>query len=348
MPDIQQITDDYKGKIMKRESSTVREITALYNDAMKNINVQIAALTQKIQAAKVAGEDVNILWLHQNIRLHDLTATIKSEIDQFANDSLDTVTQAQLFAAKTGQIQSIDMLNRETQDSPVKLTFNSLPVDALQNFAGRASNGSPLHALFSGMGTTASHDVTDAIYTAIATGAGSRETANVIQNAVNTTHARALTISRTETLQAYRGASLDIYKRNSDVVEQWRWMCEKSVNTCAMCLAMDGSLHDLDETLDSHPNCRCVATPVTKSWDDILSPLGIDASDIPETSHDTYQTGQEWFDDQSSDKQREILGPAKFDAYQDGTISSLSDLVGTRNDPQWGSSYYELPLKDIN
>lgn len=119
------------------------------------------------------------------------------------------------------------------------------------------------------------------------------------------------------------------------------------VHNCAACLAMDGSLHDLSETLDSHVQCRCAPVPVTKSWADILGPLGIDTSDIPDASivNSDYETGAQWLDSQDEATQRAILGNAKYDAYTNGDIT-LSDLVGTKSDADWGNSIYERSLAD--
>ncbi len=107
---------------------------------------------------------------------------------------------------------------------------------------------------------------------------------------------------------------------------------------------MHGTEHSLDETLDEHPNGRCSMIPKTKSWADILGPLGIDTSDIPDTSPD-IQSGSDWFDGQSEATQRAILGP-KYEAWSNGDFT-LDDVVGHASDPVWGSSIYEKPLKEL-
>ena len=88
--------------------------------------------------------------------------------------------------------------------------------------------------------------------------------------------------------------------------------------------------------------------PVTNPWSDILGPLGIDTSDLQETSASAadYQNGADWFDEQDESTQRAILGNAKYEAYQNGAFD-FSDIVGHSDDPKWGSSIYEKPLKEL-
>lgn len=140
-------------------------------------------------------------------------------------------------------------------------------------------------------------------------------------------------------LNAYRGASLESYRANSDVVEKWRWTASLSAGTCIACLEMDGEVFDLDEEMESHPNCRCVPTSITKSYSTLLGALGIDDTEgLDEGGSDTWETGSEWFARQDEETQQQVLGPSLYRAYQDGY--SLSDMVGKRTDPGYGTSIY--------
>jgi len=110
---------------------------------------------------------------------------------------------------------------------------------------------------------------------------------------------------------------------------------------------MDGTLHPLDETFGSHVNCRCVPTPVTKSWSDLLAPLGIDTSGLDDTAlaSDEQMTGAEWLDAQDEAAQKQVLGN-KYSGWANGDFT-LQDTVGTAYDEDWGTSRYERSLKDI-
>jgi hypothetical protein len=117
------------------------------------------------------------------------------------------------------------------------------------------------------------------------------------------------------------------------------------VHNCAACIALNGTEHPLSEDLDGHPNCRCSKSPKTKSWEDILGPLGIDTSGIEETSLEV-QSGKDWFDAQSEETQREILGNKKYEAYANGDFE-LEDIVGHAHSEDWGDSVYEKSLDEI-
>ena len=96
--------------------------------------------------------------------------------------------------------------------------------------------------------------------------------------------------------------------------------------------------------MDTHPNCRCVMLPQTKSWDDILGPLGIDTSNIPDTTIQV-QSGSDWLDNQDAATQQSILG-AKYQGWANGDFT-LQDIVGYSNSPDWGGTIYEKSLKQL-
>jgi hypothetical protein len=122
---------------------------------------------------------------------------------------------------------------------------------------------------------------------------------------------RALTIARTETLDASRAGGHIGRLQNADVLDGWEWHCEFGARTCPACIAKDGTIHPLDEPgPNDHPNGRCAAIPRAKSWAD----LGID---LPEPAP-LRQTGQQWFDAQPASTQRQILGPSRYDAWKAG------------------------------
>lgn len=105
-----------------------------------------------------------------------------------------------------------------------------------------------------------------------------------------------------------------------------------------MCWAMHGTKHGLDELLDDHPNGRCTMLPWTKSW----SELGYTGT----ADNPTMEPGTVLFERLNPEKQRSILGPAKYAAWRDGRFT-LSQIVGRRNDPRWGSMRFERSLKDL-
>jgi hypothetical protein len=103
-----------------------------------------------------------------------------------------------------------------------------------------------------------------------------------------------------------------------------------------MCWAMSGTRFPTERTLDTHPGCRCALVPITRSWRD----LGFD---IPDRRPPVLE-GPAVFADLPASMQRQILGPAKHQAYTDGLIT-LHDLVLPTRSQRWGPGRRERSLR---
>lgn len=149
---------------------------------------------------------------------------------------------------------------------------------------------------------------------------------------------RALTISRTEMLDANRAATKESERANADILQEWMWSCSFDARTCVSCIAKNGQRFPLDEDgPNDHQNGRCSRVTVTKSWKD----LGID---IPEPEHYT-PNARAWFDNLDEASQREIMGPGRLAQYQAGKIG-WDDMSAKRTTDGWRDSYGVRPLKD--
>ena len=134
--------------------------------------------------------------------------------------------------------------------------------------------------------------------------------------------ARSVNIARTEMLDAYRNASQMTYLANADVVTGWMWVTNISPATCPSCIAMHGTEHSLDEFGPAdHPQGRCTRVPTVKRWSD----LGIDIPEPPPVQ----MSGEAAFGLLSEKQQRQILGPAGFEAWSSGRwpMSKWSSVV---------------------
>lgn len=143
--------------------------------------------------------------------------------------------------------------------------------------------------------------------------------------------ARALTISRTEMLDAHRAAGHATDQLNTNVLDGWVWVASLSGRTCMACLSMNGTEHPVEEQGPAgHQQCRCSRAPRTKSWADLGFP-GLDepAEAVPDTGA--------WFDNLTVADQRNILGRRNYDAYQRGEFP-ITDWATTRSNPGWRDS----------
>ncbi|MFC0629530.1 phage minor head protein, partial [Kribbella deserti] len=171
-------------------------------------------------------------------------------------------------------------------------------------------------------------------------GSGPRQTAaRIVQRAegqFNGGLARALTIVRTETLDAHRAAAAAAHKANSDVLAGWIWLTSLSGKPCPACLGMSGTVHPLTEPgPQGHQNCRCTRMPKTKTWRE----LGIDLPEEP----DQVPSAANWFNKQPVKRQKDILGPARYAAWKRGDYP-MDQWAVKRANADWRPSYVTSPL----
>ena len=170
----------------------------------------------------------------------------------------------------------------------------------------------------------------------VAAGRNPRDTARLmvrdVQGDFDGGLARAQVIARTETIDAYRAGAKAHHEANSDVLAGWMWLASLTERTCPSCVAMHGSVHDLDEPgpLD-HPQGRCSRMPLVKP------------ELVPGAPTPTIESGPEWLARQPEGVQRSVLGPRRFEAWQDGGYP-VSRWAVRRESPDWRASYAPGPI----
>lgn len=135
------------------------------------------------------------------------------------------------------------------------------------------------------------------------------------------------------------GRQLNVYMRNSDVVDKLRWCATYDSHTCIECAARDGKTwtNDADHTPIGHAipfrnpplhgKCRCILLPVAKPIPGLELPVGQRASDIGPISADTSMAdfikmrGQAFAD--------RLLGIERAQLFMSGKLS-LDDMLDAR------------------
>lgn len=358
MPNVYQISARYRADLLAGDREAAARLAEQYGQAWQRIDAYREALQVKIDAARDAGEDISVAWLMRRDRLLALEEQTLASLLDAARSAGVTITDQQMQAwgmgadaAKELTIAALGARNRPDLTARVSTAWNALPDDVGRTLVGTLADGTPVADVLASYAGAAAAEVRSVMLTGALMGQNPRTIARRMRDVVGGDLTRAMTIARTETLRAYRQAELQSYSENADVVKAWRWQATFSARTCAMCIAMSGTTTPVkagqntstsvsaSTVFATHPNCRCVAVPVTRSWAD----LGFDG--IPETVT-TPPTGPEWFAAQPEETQRAILGPAKYSAWKDGAFG-LRDLVAYRNDPTWGPMRWEKPLKSV-
>lgn len=144
--------------------------------------------------------------------------------------------------------------------------------------------------------------------------------------------ARAMTIARTEMLDAHRAGAALAEQANADVLAGWMWVASLSERTCPACWAKHGTVYDLDEPGPlGHQNCRCARVPRTKSWRE----LGFDVDEPPSILPDAEAA----FAELPATTQLDVLGPARFTAWRAGQYP-MSTWAVKRSTPGWRDSWH--------
>lgn len=172
---------------------------------------------------------------------------------------------------------------------------------------------------------------------AVAVGANPRVTARrIVQRAGDAGFGggltRAMTIARTETLDAYREGARIGQEPHSDVLAGWTWRASLTPRTCPACLSMHGRDFDLSVPgPQGHQNCRCSRLPRLKSW----AELGIDGVDEPPSlmpDADVYFAGL------SPGQQQAMLGKRGYQAWLAGEFPR-DDWAVKRKSSGWRDSW---------
>lgn len=169
----------------------------------------------------------------------------------------------------------------------------------------------------------------------VAVGSNPRETARrILQRAeggFNGGLARAMTIARTETLDAHRAAAQLAQASHADVLAGWQWVATLGPRTCPACWGMNGRVFGLDEPGPlGHQNCRCSRVPVTKTW----RQLGIDQDEPRSLLPDTRAA----FTGLSKAEQVQVLGPRGWAAWNAGKFPP-EKWAERRTTKGWRDSY---------
>lgn len=192
--------------------------------------------------------------------------------------------------------------------------------EAVQKLIGRTQTGESLTKFFQRLKEPVREAVKKTLIDGLAEGKGAREIASDMKKA-GVPYARALVISRTETVSAYREASKDFYRQAG--IKRYVWMALLDPRTCAVCWRLHGSIWPTAKKVTSHPACRCTLIPVTKGMRDI------------ENGAARFATLEEGF-------QKQILGNARYELFKGGM--GLREFVGAENSKEFGMRHFVKPL----
>lgn len=330
--EIHRIVERHRLELLLLERGAASEMVRAYGGIWRRLKAELDRLLEDYNAALKANDEISPSWVYEHDRLYNLQRQVEAELRRFADyaEAQIIANEREAVTAASRHFQEILTTTARGRRGIVG-AWDRLPTPAVEDLVGFTASGSPLRTLLDELGPAASEAVRSELTQGLALGQNPRAIARRIRKEFGGGLVRALRIARTETLRSYREATRRNYQASSDIIAGWRWLCAKQPRTCAMCLAMDGTFHTVDEHLDDHPNGRCAMVPVLKGEEG--APPG-------------WETGSEWLDKQPEAVQRRVLGNAAFKAYKAGAVK-LSDFVGQKSDRRWGTMRYTRSLQEI-
>lgn len=302
-----------RAALLRGERQAASELVRAYGEVWRRIKGELDALLAERTRTERRGEPVDEGWLFQYGRLQALQNQVEGEIKLFAEFADPLITRQQ-GAAVDAALAHAEELAREqrggggegqggasTGSAPVQVQWSRLPREAVQGVIGFTADGSPLRALLDALGPAAGQAVRDELISGVALGVHPTQIARRVKAALGDNLVRALRISRTETLRAYREATFLSYQANDQVLDGWVWLSAATARTCAACWGLHGTVHPLSERQVDHPNGRCTQAPHLKG----AQPVDIEA-------------GEDQFARMEPAKQDAILGKAAGAAYRGG------------------------------
>jgi SPP1 gp7 family putative phage head morphogenesis protein len=333
-----------RSELMKVERNGASAITATYKRVEEKLAANLALLISDIESARDAKVEVRPNWLVTQHRYQQLLAELQEETLAFIHRAIAEVTGMQRVAVERAPKDAEDLTVKALGPGPeaavaqVRQNFGRLPGRQLERLVGFASDGKPLGELLAELGPEQSRAARDSLAYGVATGQSPRVIASDVATKTGMAKVRALTIARTEMLRPYREVTHERFQA-SQVVTGWTWLAVLDARTCPVCAAMNGTEHTDDETLDSHPNCRCTAAPRTKSWVD----LGF--SGIPDRRPPVLTPEQRFAALPEGDRLA-ILGARRLAAYESGAIT-LAEMVRVTESPRWGPGRRAATLTEL-
>lgn len=340
MPDLYAIGEDERKRLFERDAAVLARIRNLYGGTIADINKEIAVVTGQLQALQRGEGDAKREpgLIAREIKAKQWLKQVEGRLAQLAAPAAKLTAWHQGEASKLGQEAVIRAGNRQL--GTVATDWNKLQSEAAEAFVGFAGDGSPLAKVFRKIGPDTAADMEAVLFKGIGLGKNPLATGRELRQAASLSSLRAQTIARTETIRAYRETQHLTLNENTDVLEGWVWTASKSMRTCAACLAMDGTFHRTEERMKGHPNCRCVAVPLTKGIDEVTGRKG-----LGETRVELGETGTEWFKKQDAETQNFVLGPRGGVEYRKGNVK-LENFVAKIRDPEWGDFFTRGTLRD--
>lgn len=317
----------FKEALNARESMQFAVMARRWAELERAMDAQVSLLANEISEMRAAGQVVSLGKLKQMNRYQALLTQMRVEMRRYNQFAEPLIRVNQLEYGRLGIDAALEGVRATYAEiGRMGLSFNRLPIRAVERMVGLTGDGSPLAKLLKEAYPDAAAGITSKLLEATSLGWNPVKTAAAMRDGLAIGLNKSLTIARTEQMRVYRETSRAQFQESGVVTGYKRYA---SHDACAACLMADGKFYPLDVPFEEHPQGRCTTIPVV--------------ADMPPVE---WETGREWFMKQDAATQRSILGPGTYDAWRAGKFG-LDNIVKRHDDETWGASLVVKPLKEL-
>lgn len=326
--------------------ATTRELARQWGTAWNELRGEWQAAIDDLVNASTDGRWPTRAQIVRAERAQRALAITRDALDNLAQQAGVTIVQpvTQLTgeaAAWHARIIGSQIPSTAGSQAELAARFARVDPDALAAIVDRATGR--IESTLRPLSREAAAAMRASLIRGVAVGDNPRETAARMLRRVQGDFAggltRAMTIARTEQLDAHRAGGHAQDTANADVLQGWQWTATLDARTCPSCWAKHGTLYEVtDPGPWDHQNGRCARTPVTKSW----RQLGFDIDEPPSLLPDARAV----FDALPEADQLAIMGPRRLELLRFGQVG-WADLSQRRPSPEWRTSYGVRPVRDL-
>lgn len=328
-----QLEQELRDELAKITDRHTRDLVRAWATAWDEVAPDLtAALDDMLKS----GSAVTKTQMLRSARLRKSLAVIATQLETLVKDAGITVTGSLRELIDTaGQTQARMVASQLPPRTDLVDLDSWSRVDGRQIDAIVRRSTEQITAATRPLSTQAYAAVRRELIRGVAAGSNPRETAREMvrraEGKFNGGLTRALTIARTETLDAHRAGAALGQAQHTDVLQGWEWLADLGPRTCPACWGMNGTFHTLDEPgPNGHQNCRCARLPVTKPWSD----LGLQIDEPPPL----FPDADAQFLAMAKADQVQVLGPKGYAAWKAGKFPRSSWAVRQKN-PGWRDSF---------
>ena len=249
-----------------------------------------------------------------------------SEVLRLLSEKYDNMAARSAKIVGRAQSRVINFASRSLQEflPQVKTSIFSPDREAIRGLVGRTQTDKSLTSFFQRFKPVVAERAKQTLIEAFSAGESDQEIARRLGSVTDTEKFMFLTVSRTETNEAYRAASREFY--DAADIRQYVWLAVLDARTCLICWFLHGRKFNSKKKIFSHVNCRCSIVPVIKG-------------------QKTIKTGIEHFIELEKGYKKQILGNSRLELFEKGM--PFESFVGIKESEEFGKSYFIKPLADF-